>query len=142
MVREWLLRVTNAVVDLEVVPSVLESGIIVPGGVNLYGSYSYLRSSSEMYMCLFDLQKAFDSIEYPVMECRVRVDGQCSESFCVEVSGRPAGVCVVSCAVFGGDGSQLEESGIGLSVNVLLCLHADDIRILARSVLSSYGGAG
>ena len=118
------------------VPSVLESGIIVPGGVNLYGSYSYLRSSSKVYMCLFD------SIEYPVMECRVRVDGQCSESFCVEVSGRPAGVCVVSCAVFGGDGSQLEESGIGLSVNVLLCLHAEDIRILARSVLSSYGGAG
>ena len=59
----------------------------------------YLRSSSKVYMCLFDLQKAFDSIEYPVllshlykvgingklrrilrswytgMKCRVRVDG-------------------------------------------------------------------
>ena len=30
MVQEWLLRVTNAVVDLEVVPSVLKSGILVP----------------------------------------------------------------------------------------------------------------
>ena len=29
VVQEWLLRVTNAVVDLEVVPSVLKSGVIV-----------------------------------------------------------------------------------------------------------------
>ena len=30
VVQEWLLRVTNAVVDLEVVPSFLKSGVIVP----------------------------------------------------------------------------------------------------------------
>jgi len=30
MVQEWLLRVTNAVVDLEVLPSILKSGVIVP----------------------------------------------------------------------------------------------------------------
>ena len=30
VVQEWLLRVLNAVVDIEVVPSVLKSGIIVP----------------------------------------------------------------------------------------------------------------
>ena len=54
----------------------------------------------------------------------------------------PAGVCVVSYAVLGGDGSLIasaEESGIGLSVNSFYAggfLHADDIRALASSVSS------
>ena len=26
----------------------------------------YLRGGSHVYMCLYDLQKAFDSVEYPV----------------------------------------------------------------------------
>ena len=27
----------------------------------------YLRGGSHVYMCLYDLQKAFDSVEYPVL---------------------------------------------------------------------------
>ena len=27
----------------------------------------YLRGGSRVYMCLYDLQKAFDSVEYPVL---------------------------------------------------------------------------
>ena len=71
----------------------------------------YLRDGSKVYMCLFNLQKAFDSIEYPALLshfykvgingklwrvlrnwCRVRVDGQCSESFRVERGVRQGSV--------------------------------------------------
>ena len=45
VVQEWLLRVLNAVVDLEVIPSVLKSGIIVPvykgGGKDPTSVHSY-----------------------------------------------------------------------------------------------------
>ncbi len=68
----------------------------------------YLRGGSRVSMCLYDLQKAFDSVEYPALleklhdvgvngkmwrllknwyeggSCRVRVDGRLSESFSVE----------------------------------------------------------
>ena len=40
----------------------------------------YLRGGSQVFMCLYDLQKAFDSVEYPVMLKRiyeVSVNGKC-----------------------------------------------------------------
>ena len=227
VVQEWLLRVTNAVVDLEVVPSVLKSGVIVPvykgGGkdpmdVNSYRGVAltsvvgkvleflilerlqvvlleagiphinqsaykkgvscadaifatqeaiarYLRDGSKVYMCLFDLQKAFDSIEYPVLlshlykvgingklwrilrnwysgtECKVRVEGHCSESFRMEQGVRQGSVLspVLFLVVMDPFLRQLEESGMGLSVNSFYAggfLHADDIRTLASNVSS------
>ena len=68
----------------------------------------YVRGSSKVYMCLYDLQKTFDTVEYPVLlerlykagvnskmwrilkdwyeggSARVRVDGQLSEEFTVQ----------------------------------------------------------
>ena len=125
----WLLRILNAVVELEVVPDLLKEGFIVPvykGGskdplrVDSYRGVTltsvvakvleflflerlrlvfmeaglphvnqsayrkvvscadaifatqeivarYLRGGSHVYICLYDLQKAFDSVEYPVL---------------------------------------------------------------------------
>ena len=68
----------------------------------------YLRGGSRVYMCLYDLRKAFDSVEYPVLleklfnagvngkmwhllkswytgvSCQVKLDGMLSPSFQVE----------------------------------------------------------
>ena len=68
----------------------------------------YLRGGSRVYMCLYDLQKAFDSVEYPVLleklfdagvngkmlrllknwyetcSCQMKLDGRLSDSFSVE----------------------------------------------------------
>ena len=68
----------------------------------------YLRGGSRVYMCLYDLQKAFDSVEYPVLleklynvgvngkmwrllnnwyrggSCQVKVHGRVSDRFMVE----------------------------------------------------------
>ena len=68
----------------------------------------YHRGGSHVYMCLFDSQKAFNSVEYPVLleklfdvgvngkmwrllrswynggSCKVRMDGMLSENFKVE----------------------------------------------------------
>ena len=68
----------------------------------------YLRGGSRVYMCLYDLQKAFDSVEYPVLleklynagvngkmwrllkswytrgSCQVKLDGMLSQSFHVK----------------------------------------------------------
>ena len=125
----------------------------------------YLRDSSKVYMCLFDLQKAFDSVEYPVLlsrlykigingklwrilrdwytgtECTVRVDGRCSGGFSVEQGVRQGSVLspVLFLVVMDPLLHQLEESGVGLSVNSFYTggfLHADDIRTLASSVSS------
>ena len=114
-------------------------------------------------MCLFDLQKAFDSIEYPVLlshlykvgtngklwrilrnwyagtECRVLVEGHCSDSFRVERGVRWGSVLspVLFLVVMDPLLRQLEESGMGLSVNSFYAggfLHADDIRTLASNV--------
>ena len=68
----------------------------------------YLRGGSRVCMCLYDLQKAFDSVEYPVLlvklfdagvngkmwrllknwykscSCQVKLDSRLSNSFSVE----------------------------------------------------------
>ena len=124
----WLTNILNAVVELEVVPDALKTGLVIPvykgGGkdplkVNSYRGVTltsmvakvleflvlerlqmifleanlphinqtayrksvscadaifatqeviarYMRGGSRVYMCLYDLQKAFDSVEYPV----------------------------------------------------------------------------
>ena len=125
----WLMRILNAVIELEAVPEVLKRGVIVPvykgggkdpmrtdsyRGITLTSMVSkvlesvvleklesvfvaaglphvnqsayrravscadaifatqemiarYLGGGSRVYMCLYDLEKAFDSVEYPVL---------------------------------------------------------------------------
>ena len=112
-------------------------------------------------MCLYDLQKAFDSVEYAVLlkrlydsgingkcwrilrnwyesaSCKVKLDeGILSQSFSVK-----RGVSVLSPALFllvmNPLLCQLEDSGAGQSVDDFYAggfLHANDIRTLASSL--------
>ena len=122
----------------------------------------YLSGGSRVFMCLYDLQKAFDSVEYPVLLerlyevgvngktwrllrswykgafCRVKCDGELSESFMVERGVKQGSVLSPSLflIVMGPLLKQLETSGLGLSVNNFYAggfLHADDIRTLVTS---------
>ena len=220
----WLLRILNAVVELEVVPDVLKQGLIVPvykgggkdplrvdsyRGVTLTSMVAkvleflflerlqlvfmetglphvnqsayrkavscadaifatqeiiarYLRGGSRVYMRLYDLQKAFDSVEYPVLlqklydvgvngkmwrllknwyeggSCRVKVDGMVSGRFVVERGVKQGSVLSPSLFLLVMDPllRQLQASGLGLSVNRYYAggyLYSDDIRTLATS---------
>ena len=122
----------------------------------------YLRGGSRVYMCLYDLQKAFDSVEYPVLleklydvgvkgkmwrlleswykggSCQVKVDGRVSDRFMVERGVKQGSVLSPTLFLLIMDPllSQLQASGLGLSVNQYYVggyLHADDIRTLATS---------
>ena len=122
----------------------------------------YLRGGSRVYMCLYDLQKAFDSVEYPVLleklyevgvngkmwrllkswyeggSCRVKIDGRLSESFSVERGVKQGSVLSPALFLLVMDPllRQLQASGLGLTVNEFYAegfLHADDIRTLATS---------
>ena len=88
----------------------------------------YLRSGSRIYMCLYDLQKAFDLVEYPVLleklfvanvngkiqrlfkncyeSCfyQVKLDGRLSDIFSVE-RGVKQGSVLIPCAFLSGHGS-------------------------------------
>ncbi len=93
----------------------------------------YVRGGSRVYMCLYDLQKAFDSVEYPVLleklydvgvngkmrrllknwyeggSCSVRVDGRLSESFSVEYGVKQGSVLSPELC-FTGEGSTIEAA--------------------------------
>ena len=115
-----------------------------------------------MYMCLYDLQKAFDSVEYPVLleklynagvngkmwrllkswytggSCQVKLDGMLSQSFHVKRGVKQGSVLSPALFLLVMDPllKQLQTSGLGLSVNRYYAggfLHADDIRTLATS---------
>ena len=122
----------------------------------------YISEGSTVYMCLFDLQKAFDSIEFPVLldklfsigingktwrlirnwyesgKCFVYFAGLSSAPFPVERGVRQGSI--LSPTLFNIIMNPLlltlEASGLGLSVNNLYggaYLHADDIRTLAST---------
>ena len=220
----WLMKILNATVELESVPTVLKKGVAVPvykgggkdpmkmdsyRGITLTSMVAkvleflllerlesifleaglphinqsayrkgvscgdavfatqeviakYLRGGSRVYMCLYDLQKAFDSVEYPVLleklfdagkmwrllknwyescSCHVKLDSRLSDSFSVERGVKQGSVLSPALFLLVMDPllRQLQVSGVGLSINNFYAggfLHADDIRTLATSEAS------
>ena len=99
----------------------------------------YLRGGSRVYMCLYDLQKVFDSVEYPILlqklydvgvngkmwrflknwyedgSCRVKVDGMVSGRFVVERGVKHGSVVPITVSL--SDGPSFEAiAGIGVGI--------------------------
>ena len=114
----------------------------------------YLNSGSKVYMCLYDLQKSFDSVEYAVLmdklfevgvngkmwrllrywyeggSCCIKVDGRLSATYSV---GRRGSVLSTALFLLVLDPllRELQASGLGLSINNFYAggfLHVDDVR--------------
>ena len=112
---------------------------------------------SRVFMCLYDLQKAYDSVEYAVLleklfeagvngrtwrllrswydgtECQVKYGDSLSESFVVGRGVKQGSILSPTLFLMVMDPllKALETSGLGLSVNNLFAgafIHADDIR--------------
>jgi len=121
-----------------------------------------VREGSDVYMCLYDLQKAFDSVEYCVLlerlfsvgvngrmwrllrswynnvRCRVCMNGNLSSDFAVQRGVRQGSVLspTLFLLVMNPLLIKLQASGLGPSINNFYAggfLHADDIRTLATS---------
>ena len=102
----------------------------------------YLQDGDSVFMCLYDLQKAFDSVEYAVLldrlfevgvngkmwrllrgwytgaACQVRLGGRLSRSYCVGRGVKQGSVLSPALFLLVMDPllRQLESSGLGLSV--------------------------
>ena len=114
-------------------------------------------------MCLYDLQKAFDSVEYAVLldrpfevgvngkicrllrgwytgaTCQVRLEERLSRRYCVGRGVKQGSVLSPALFLLVMDPRlhQLESSGLGLSMNEFYAggfLHVDDIRTLSSGV--------
>ena len=129
-------------------------------------SRRYMRCGSRVFMCLYDLEKAFDSVEYPILLdrlyaagingkcwrlirnwyegacCRVKIqEGKLSQPFVVERGVKQESILSPALFLLIMDPLliSLQQSGIGLSVNDFFAggfLHADDIRTLSTSIAS------
>ena len=93
----------------------------------------YMESGSDVFMCLYDLQKAYDSVEYPVLlqrlfdggingklwrlvkdwysgsRCMVKTNGSYSGDYNVERGVKQGSVLSPACALSDSDGSSIEE---------------------------------
>ena len=126
----------------------------------------HIREGDTPYLCFFDLEKAFDSVEYPTLlshifklgingKCWrliknwyydtssvVKVNNKCSDSFPVKRGVKQGSVLspTLFIAVVDSLLSFLESSGQGLTVlglNVGNAAHADDVRAASISVTAA-----
>ena len=123
----------------------------------------YLREGSRVYMCLYDLQKAFDSVEYLVLlekpydvgvngkmwrllkslyeggSCQVKLDGRLSDSYHVERGVKQGSVLSPalygSIGVFQGDTSPLSSREVIESCVMPVLLYGSENWILTEALL-------
>ena len=120
----------------------------------------YIQEGSRVYMCLYDLQKAFDLVEIPVLlgrlfqagvnsktwcllrswyeDCStsIRLGQHLSTPFALERGVRQGSILSPFLLVMDPLLRQLQSLSIGASVNNMIAggfLHADDIRTLANN---------
>ena len=123
----------------------------------------YSQKNERMYMCLYDLQKAFDSVQYPVLlkrlydagvdgkawrlirswynrpKCRVRVNGHLSSAFTLDRGILQGSVLspVLFLLVMDPLLRCLQSSSLGPSISNTYAdafAHADDIRTVTSSL--------
>ena len=123
------------------------------------------QNNEKMYMCFYDLQKAFDSIQYPVLltrlyeagvdgkawrlirswynqaKNRVRVNGHLTPEFTLERGVLQGSVLspILLLLVMDPLLSSLESSGLGPSISNIFAgayAHADDIRTVTSSLVT------
>ena len=125
----------------------------------------YMQENSKVFLCLYDLQKAFDTVEIPVLlhrlfaaginskTWRILQNGYTNSTSCVRVGCQKSSPFQLQRGVRQGSVlspflfllvmdpllRQLQSHSLGLSVNSVYAggyLHADDIRTLASSLSS------
>ena len=123
----------------------------------------FSQQNEKMYMCFYDLQKAFDSVQYPVLlkrlyeagidgkawrlirnwydnpKCRVRVNGQLSSTFTLERGVLQGSVLSPTLFLLVMDPllTSLSDTGLGPSISNTYAgafAHADDIRTVTSSL--------
>ena len=126
----------------------------------------HIREGDTPYLCFFDLEKAFDSVEYSTLltnifnlgingKCFrlikdwytdtrsiVRVNNQCSQSFPIHRGVKQGSVLspLLFIVVIDSLLSYLASSGLGLKVsglNVGFSAHADDVRAASNSIIDT-----
>ena len=122
----------------------------------------FVNDGDKVYMCLYDLQKAYDSVEYSILfkrlyeagiyskcwrlikawyhqpNCKVKVDGRTSSSFAIERGVRQGSVLspALFLIVMNPLLQRMQQLRLGATVHSLyagIFAHADDIRTITSS---------